>query len=127
MTTTTKITIAFAILAFSTMAFAQEGKKLPNGKRFYMSSRDSAGTRIYTRWPEGVLPFPLKDTPFDTIKATRNWYKLKKGLSEQEVEQLLGRSHGFQADPENALRYWWYGRRAVVFNSVTQRVSFWDK
>lgn len=126
MTTTTRIIIAFAIFAFTSSAVAQEAKQPRNGGRYIVTSRDSAGTRIFTRWPEGVLPFN-KDAPFDTIKVNRNWSKIKKGLSENEVERLLGRCRGIQADPYNALSYWWYGRRAVVFNSVTKKVSYCDK
>ncbi|MDP2886915.1 MAG: hypothetical protein Q8P51_18065 [Ignavibacteria bacterium] len=127
MTTTTRIIIAVAIFVFTSSAVAQEAKQAPNGGRYIVTARDSAGTRIYTRWPEGVLPFKFNDAPFDTIKVNRNWSKMKKGLSENEVERLLGRCSGIQTDPRNALSYWWYGRRAVVFNSVTKKVSFCDK
>ncbi|TSA15259.1 hypothetical protein D4R75_15190 [bacterium] len=125
--TTTRIVLAFAIVVFTSAAVAQEAKQPPKGGRYYVSSRDSAGTRIYTRWPEGVRPFKFNNTPFDTMKVNRNWYKIQKGLSETEVELFLGRCLRIQADPENALSYWWYGRRAVVFNSVTKKVSYCDK
>ena len=127
MTTTTRIITALAIFVFTSAAVAQEAKEPPKGGRYYVTSRDSAGTRIYTRWPEGVLPFKFNHAPFDTIKVKRNWYKLKKGLSHREVEALFGAGRGVELDGENALEYWWYGRRAVVFNTITKKVSFWDK
>ena len=52
---------------------------------------------------------------------------MTKGLSEKKVEALLGYSRGVDVDSTNALCYWWYGRRTVVFNSVTRKVSYWDK
>jgi len=125
--TTTRIILSLAIFVFTSAVVAQESKQPPKGGRYFVTSRDSAGTRIYTRWPEGVLPFKLNNAPFDTINVNRNWSKIKKGLSENEVGQLLGRCLWIQADPESALSYWWYGRRAVVFNSVTKKVSYCDK
>ena len=88
-------------------------------------TRDSAGNPVYRSYNEKP---PVSFNPsFDTAKVKRNWSKLKKGLNEQEVQQLLGSSRAVETDWENALNYWWYGRRAVVFNSFSKKVSYWDK
>jgi hypothetical protein len=66
--------------------------------------------------------------PFiDSNKVSKNWSSLTKGLSQQAVRNLLGRPTSVKHDGENGFSYWWYGREAVVFNSVTRKVSFWDK
>jgi len=71
--------------------------------------------------------FGTPNVPFDTAKAERNWTRLKKGLSEGEVRKLLGRPARLEMDSENALDYWWYGRRAVAFSTLKRSVSFWDR
>ena len=74
-----------------------------------------------------VQSFETPNVPFDTARAIRYWDRLKKGLTEGEVTKLLGRPARRQFDPENALQYWWYAQRAVAFNTITRKVSFWDK
>lgn len=71
-------------------------------------------------------PWYVPDIPFDTLKVRRNWSALERGLSEDSVRSLLGASWGIMIDGESGMIYWWYGRRAVIFNSVTKRVSGWD-
>jgi len=66
--------------------------------------------------------------PFiDSNKVSKNWSSLQKGLSQQAVRNLLGRPTKIEHDLQNAFSYWWYGREAVVFNSHTRKVAFWDK
>ena len=63
----------------------------------------------------------------DSNEVSKNWSGLKKGLSQQAVRDLLGRPTSIQHDMQNAFTYWWYGHRSVVFNSITRKVSNWDK
>lgn len=66
--------------------------------------------------------------PFiDSNKVAKNWSSLRKGLSQQDVRNLLGRPTSIEHDLRNSFSYWWYGREAVVFNSLTRKVAFWDK
>ncbi len=66
--------------------------------------------------------------PFiDSNRVAKNWSSLRKGLSQQAVRNLLGRSTAIEHDLRNSFSYWWYRREAVVFNSLTRKVAFWDK
>ena len=104
-----------ALSLFCSAATAQEVKRSLI-QRDMRTGRDSV-----------VQSFGTPNVPFDTARADRNWGKLKKGLSEDEVRKLLGRPGRLEMDPENALHYWWYGRRAVAFSAVKRTSSFWDK
>jgi hypothetical protein len=79
----------------------------------------------------GIIPDSLKGmTPvksFDTVRVSRNWGKLKKGETEAEVKKLLGLPPIVHLDPVNGWNIWWYGKRSVAFNSLTNRVSHWDE
>jgi hypothetical protein len=125
MATTTPYILAFAVLLSAKFASAQETKQQPTIRRYVVTMRDSTGKIIYSDNPE--WRFAASHAPYDTVKVKRNWSRLKKGLSTKEVEALFGTARGVEADPENGFEYWWYGRRAVVFNSLTKKVSFWDK
>lgn len=63
----------------------------------------------------------------DTARVHRNWNKLKKGQTEAEVRKLLGLPAMVHNDGINGWTVWWYGKRSVAFNSVTRRLSHWDK
>jgi hypothetical protein len=66
--------------------------------------------------------------PFiDSSRVSKNWSRLEKGMSQQAVRNLLGRPTSIEHDLRNSFSYWWYGREAVVFNSLTRKVAFWDK
>jgi hypothetical protein len=125
MRSTKKLIIASFLLSFASSTFAQVTKQPPDTGRFYITSKDSAGTRLYYRSRER----PILDTsvPFDTARVKRNWSRLRKGMPVSELSALFGGRAGFELDPENGLEYWWYGRRAVVVNSITKKVSYWDK
>ena len=125
MTNATRIIAATLLCAFASPVSAQVTKQPPDTGRFYITSKDSAGTRLYYRSRER----PILDTsvPFDTARVKRNWSRLRKGMPVSELSALFGGRAGFELDPENGLEYWWYGRRAVVVNSITKKVSYWDK
>lgn len=74
-----------------------------------------------------VRAFETPSVRYDTVKARKNWGKLRKDLTEKEVANLLGRPARHRFDPENALDYWSYGRKAVVFNTIYKKVWIWDK
>jgi hypothetical protein len=125
MTTTTRLMLALSICGCLCSVVAQESQLPAKTGRYIVMTRDSAGNPVYKSYNEKP---PVSFNPsFDTAKVKRNWSKLKKGLNEQEVQQLLGSSRAVETDWENALNYWWYGRRAVVFNSFSKKVSYWDK
>ncbi len=117
----------FALLTplFATIALAQVPNRNPTIHTYVVTTRDSAGKMLYYESP---VPFTLiQKTPYDTAKVRRNWSHLKKGLSRKQVESLMGVQRCVQTDAENGFEYWWYGRRAVIFNSITGKVSQWDK
>ena len=118
------LSLALALLLI-VPASGQEKDRPKSGHTYVITSRDSAGT-ITTM--ESPTPLSLiHNAPYDTARVERNWSKLKKGLSRREVEDLFGRQRSVEIDPGNAFEYWWYGRRAVLFNSISGKVSQWDK
>jgi hypothetical protein len=123
--TTTRLALSLLVITSATIAMAQVSDRKPTNRTYVVTTRDSAGKTIYDESPD---PFFLSQhTPYDTAKVLRNWTKLKKGLSQRQVEALMGTGRGASTDPESGFEYWWYGHRAVVFNSITKRVSQWDK
>ena len=116
---------AVSLSLFSFASFAQQTKTKRVVRTFITTSKDSLGKPIFREIAPDSRPFG--DEPFDTVKVRQNWPKLKKGLSESEVSKLLGNPRSVEHDMENAAIYFWYGHRAVVFNSITNRVSYWDK
>ena len=71
--------------------------------------------------------FEPPNVPYDTIKAETNWFRIKKDLSEKEVTGLLGSPSKHRFDYENALDYWFYGQRVVVFTTIDKKVWLGDK
>jgi hypothetical protein len=63
----------------------------------------------------------------DMARVRRNWDKLKKGQTDAEVRKLLGLPAIVHIDGVNGWTVWWYGKRSVAFNSVTNRLSHWDQ
>ena len=63
----------------------------------------------------------------DENRLQRGWGKLKKGMSEQEVESLLGRPTriAYQADDNSTT--WHYGKRVVVYDYLKKTVRYWEK
>ena len=106
------------ILACLTATATPQERKTKQTARWVVVSGDSVIAE--------TQPWYVPDIPFDTLKVTRNWSALERGLSEDSVRSLLGGSLGIMIDGESGMIYWWYGRRAVIFNSVTKRVSGWD-
>ena len=101
---------------FFSRASAQEAKTI-NVTRQYIITKDSVVGVPYQRIP---------NSPYDTMRVTRNWSQLKRDMTETEVRTVFGTPAVYQEDGENGLIYWWYGGRAVVFNGITKKVSGWD-
>ena len=118
------VLVALGLLSFS--SYAQQVKSKRIVRTFITTGKDSLGKPIFHEISPDSLP-AIDDAPFDTIKVRDNWSKLKKELSLREVEKLLGTPRSIERDMENAMIYFWYGHRAVVFNSITRKVSNWDK
>ena len=74
-----------------------------------------------------VTSLETREVPYDTVRVRRQWSKVVKGSTEAEIRKLLGTPSKIQEDPENAIIYWWYGKQAVAFNSISRKVTFWDK
>ncbi len=104
-----------ALGLFCSSAYAQETRGMLI-QRDMRTGRDSV-----------VQSFETPNVAFDTALAARNWNAIRKGLSGSDVTRLLGKPSRRQFDPDNALEYWWYGRKAVAFSTVKWMVSFWDK
>ncbi len=64
---------------------------------------------------------------WDSVRVKQNWPKLKIGLSGENVVRLLGHPNGCGISVGGELVIWAYGRREVVFNSVTMKVTGWDE
>jgi len=131
MNTTSHFTWILAVIAvlsldlFPFSTSAQQSKSKQVVRTYIITGRDSLGKATYREISPDSLP-PTRDTPLDTVKVGQNWPKLKKGLSESDVKNLLGIPRRVEHDLRNATIYFWYGHRAVVFNSITYRVSYWD-
>ena len=63
----------------------------------------------------------------DESRLQRGWGKLEKGMSDQEVESLLGRPTriGYQADDNSTT--WYYGKHIVVYDYLKKTVRYWEK
>ena len=117
--------MALTMIVLGTSAVAQESRQQHFNQRYIVTTRDSAG-RVVTNFV-AQPPSEMSGTPIDSIRVKRNWQKLRKGMSPREVEALFGAGRVVERDFENGLEYWWYGRKAVVINSIKKKVSYWDK
>lgn len=104
------------LLAFQSGASAQQARTKEVIRQFKIVN-DSAFEVPYQKVP---------NPSYDTVRVTTHWPKLKRGMTEEQVARLLGRPPVYQCDFMNAINYWWYGKRAVVFNAITNKVSGWD-
>jgi outer membrane protein assembly factor BamE (lipoprotein component of BamABCDE complex) len=65
-------------------------------------------------------------TPSSRVAPDKaNWRKLKKGLSEGDVEQLLGSPS--RVDAFGPYTAWHYGSGSVEFDADTQKVESWHE
>ncbi len=100
---------------FSSIAVAQEPKQILL-QRNMATGKDSV-----------VQSFETPNVQYDTMKAETNWSRIRKDLTETEVTKLLGSPSRHRFDYENALDYWFYAQRAVVFSTIDKKVWLWDK
>ena len=107
----------YGLSAFPSSASAQEAKNKEAVRQFKIV--DDSVVEV----PYQKLPNP----PYDTVRVTTHWSKLKRGMTEKQVTRLLGRPGIYHCDLVNAINYWWYGKQAVVFNAITKKVSGWDE
>jgi hypothetical protein len=63
----------------------------------------------------------------DSVKLQQGWIKLKKGLSFEEVESLLGKPTGCYGQVYDNSTTWYYGERSVVFDNIKNTVRYWEK
>lgn len=106
------ILVAFGVLSSSALAQKHKG--------FLLQRNMTTGKAV-------VQSIETPNVPYDTAKARKNWDELRKNLTEKEVANLLGLPGKHRFDPQNALDYWFYGTKAVVFNTIDKKVWIWDK
>jgi len=112
------VVLAIAMLFSAASDASAQEVRTRREVREFMIMKDSVVEVPYQRLPR---------EPYDTLRVKSHWRQLKRYMTEKQVTKLLGLPKVSQMDGENALNYWWYGSRAVVFNALTRRVSGWDK
>ena len=62
----------------------------------------------------------------DSSRIQRNWDKLQKGMTFEQVKSLLGKPTKLSSDDRDHSTTWHYGKHVVVFDNVKQTVRFWE-
>ncbi len=57
---------------------------------------------------------------------SKNWEKLRRGLSFQDVETLFGKPTKIASSAYDHSTTWYYGKRYIVFDSVKKVVRYWE-
>lgn len=106
-----------AVLTALTPLFSQESQK---------EQRQGILVEKKVMIPDSLIPRYFKGI-YDAARVESNWNKLKKGMTKEDVFGLLGfPSKGGGYQKLDASETWTYGKHYIEFNSVTERVRYWE-
>ena len=66
----------------------------------------------------------LASEPYSDTVVNRNIDKVTKNMDEISVARVLRAPDRIEADPINALYYWWYDKHTIVISAIDKKVWF---